>query len=244
MDTDADNTSQNLLDQKWYVAVNGQASGPFPGAELRNMIAKGQVTPPTLVCVVGASEWTEASAIPALAGLFTDRTPPLPPTAPPLPASQTYGQQSFQAQTPASAYGEAATVGTVRYAGFWIRAAAYLIDFVILFVLMSVATFAALMLTGKPQSGLGGLFTLIVAICYYVIPVSGPKQATWGKQMLGLKIIRTDGRKVGGGLAFGRYCAYLLSSLPLGIGFFMVGWTDEKKAIHDIVCGTRVIYKN
>jgi uncharacterized RDD family membrane protein YckC len=33
-----------------------------------------------------------------------------------------------------------------------------------------------------------------------------------------------------------------LSALPLGIGFFMIGWTDQKKGLHDIVCDTRVIH--
>jgi uncharacterized RDD family membrane protein YckC len=26
------------------------------------------------------------------------------------------------------------------------------------------------------------------------------------------------------------------------LGFFMIGWTQEKKGLHDMICGTRVVY--
>ena len=42
--------------------------------------------------------------------------------------------------------------------------------------------------------------------------------------------------------AFGRYLAYMLSAPPLRLGFMWVGWDEEKKGFHDMICGTRVIY--
>lgn len=219
------------LDQQWYVGASGGTIGPISGLELKDLIAKGQVTPRTQICVVGAQAWTEAGSIPFLAGLFPEAAP-----APPAPPVDIRIEQVGTGPLPVNN-------GPVRFAGFWIRAAAYLLDVVLLFVVSIVPVAVVMGMAHDPNSPLASLVGTIVAICYFVIPVSGAKQATWGKQMLGLKIIRTDGARVGGGLAFGRYLAYILSSLPLCIGFFMIGWTDQKKGLHDIICGTRVIYR-
>lgn len=42
-------------------------------------------------------------------------------------------------------------------------------------------------------------------------------------------------------LAFGRYVAAALNYLTLGVGWFMAGWNDEKRGLHDYICDTRVI---
>ena len=36
---------------------------------------------------------------------------------------------------------------------------------------------------------------------------------------------------------------YIVSGIILLIGYIMVGFDNEKRALHDRVCGTRVIYK-
>ncbi|WP_376986917.1 RDD family protein [Bosea sp. R86505] len=212
------------------------------GAYRSGMRAVG-ITPKTLVCVVGATEWTEAGSVPFLAGMFAERAPPLPPMATALPPAPTADVRITQNQGQYGGYPQPATAGNVRYAGFWIRTGAYLLDVVFLFLLMIIPVTIVIMITGDPNSGLGTIVTLFVGICYYVVPVSGPTQATWGKQMVGLKIIRVDGAPVSGGLAFGRYLSYIISGIPFGIGFFMVGWTNQKKGLHDMICGTRVIHK-
>ena len=43
-------------------------------------------------------------------------------------------------------------------------------------------------------------------------------------------------------VALGRYLAYIISSLPFFIGFMVIGWNEEKKGFHDMICKTRVIY--
>ena len=69
----------------------------------------------------------------------------------------------------------------------------------------------------------------------------GRHGATPGKMAWGLKVIRADGGTVSYGRAFGRFWAQLLSGLLLGIGFIMVAFDDEKRALHDHICDTRVI---
>jgi uncharacterized RDD family membrane protein YckC len=58
-----------------------------------------------------------------------------------------------------------------------------------------------------------------------------------------IKVVRTDGSKVGYGLATGRFFATWLSYLICYIGVIMVGFDQEKRALHDRICGTRVVHR-
>ncbi|WP_239094246.1 RDD family protein [Bacillus sp. B15-48] len=81
---------------------------------------------------------------------------------------------------------------------------------------------------------------------YLIIPViwSG---FTVGKRVVGGKIVRIDGKKVGIGTTLKRYIlASLVYVITLGFGFiisaFMVGLRKDKRSIHDLIAGTQVIY--
>lgn len=63
----------------YHVAANGQASGPFDLAVLKQMITTGQFTADSLVWKAGMSEWMAAKAIPEL-NMFFVSMPPIPPT--------------------------------------------------------------------------------------------------------------------------------------------------------------------
>jgi len=43
------------------------------------------------------------------------------------------------------------------------------------------------------------------------------------------------------GKAIGRYFAYILSALPVLLGFFWIVFSDKKQAWHDILAGTVVV---
>ena len=149
--------------------------------------------------------------------------------------------------------------GQVRYAGFWIRFVARVIDAVLLGVvgmIIRLPLTMALGLGGLGARGVGalaiapamiglfGLLTLIniaLAVAYEVYFVS-TKGGTLGKLVLGLKIIRADGGPVSPGLALGRYFAQWISAMILLIGYIIAGFDPEKRALHDRICNTRVIY--
>ncbi|MEA1918610.1 MAG: RDD family protein, partial [Campylobacterota bacterium] len=40
-----------------------------------------------------------------------------------------------------------------------------------------------------------------------------------------------------------RYIGYIVSIIPLMIGFFMVAFRSDKRALHDLLAGTVVIYR-
>jgi uncharacterized RDD family membrane protein YckC len=59
--------------------------------------------------------------------------------------------------------------------------------------------------------------------------------------VIGVKVLRPDGSPVSLGRAYGRYFAKFISALTLLIGFIMAGFDSQKRALHDMICDTRVV---
>lgn len=78
---------------------------------------------------------------------------------------------------------------------------------------------------------------------YYALFESSVWQATLGKKALGLEVTDMQGRRIGFGRASGRFFGKILSTIILFIGFFMIGFTERKQGLHDILAGTLVIRK-
>jgi uncharacterized RDD family membrane protein YckC len=136
-----------------------------------------------------------------------------------------------------------------RYAGFWLRLWAYLIDAAILAllpVLVSVII-APLFFTGVAGLAFLGIWIFIVPVLlaegwlYYGLMESSGYQATFGKRVLGLKVTDLAGERIGFGRASIRYFAKLLSHLLLNFGFIMAGFTEKKQALHDLIASCLVI---
>jgi membrane protease subunit (stomatin/prohibitin family) len=72
----------------FYVAVNGQQSGPFDLQALRGQLTNGQFGPESMVWSAGMANWSPASQVQALTALFQAPPPPPPPAnvPPPPPA--------------------------------------------------------------------------------------------------------------------------------------------------------------
>lgn len=63
------------VDLKIFVAVNGQTTGPFNEAQLKTMIAAGNLKPETLVWKDGMANWAAASTVAALQPLMVAAKP-------------------------------------------------------------------------------------------------------------------------------------------------------------------------
>jgi uncharacterized RDD family membrane protein YckC len=193
----------------------------------------------------------------------------LPPTAPTSPAA--WAPPATEAGTePHSPYAApAATLaaepqfvagGEVVQAGFWKRTAAYLIDGMLVGIVSQVIQMVLLIGIGL-SSGLGGASagfntpaSVIMLLMVYLLPVTmaalyfglfhaSTKQATLGKMAVGIKVVRSDGRRISLGRGIGRYLGFLVSSLTLCIGFLMAAFTERKQALHDMMCDTLVVDK-
>jgi uncharacterized RDD family membrane protein YckC len=68
--------------------------------------------------------------------------------------------------------------------------------------------------------------------------------ATVGMFAGGLRVVNADGSSISYAKAVGRYFAYILNFFTFGIGFIMIAFDKEKRGLHDVICNTRVVYKN
>ena len=153
-----------------------------------------------------------------------------------------------------------------HYGGFWIRFGARILDGLLMgipFVILMAMLMPNLLRTtgGQPQNPaanaaiLGFTFTLIgigfLAAVLYEVLMMRYWGATLGKMACGIKIVRADGRSLGWGVSFGRFLMWnvVTSGLPyvnfvlMVVSSIMAGTDPEKRAIHDRVCDTRVVYK-
>lgn len=64
---------------------------------------------------------------------------------------------------------------------------------------------------------------------------------TFGKQLLGLRVVTTDGAPLGLGKAFLRYIGYMISIIPLAFGLLWVVFDPQKQGWHDRIAATYVI---
>jgi uncharacterized RDD family membrane protein YckC len=75
---------------------------------------------------------------------------------------------------------------------------------------------------------------------YEALMESSSYQATLGKMIFGMKVTDLYGNRISFGRATGRHFAKILSGLILCIGFIMVGLTERKQGLHDLIAGTLV----
>ncbi|MEF2072844.1 RDD family protein [Consotaella aegiceratis] len=141
-----------------------------------------------------------------------------------------------------------------RFAGFWIRIAAWIIDLAVIFlafVVLAVAVTYAIDLA--PASDLidlypadlelvYGLLCVLAMIGYYVVLHGGPRQATFGKRAVGIRVIKFNGEDVGYGLALLRWICMALSLMSFLCFIFMNNWNRYKITMHDYFCSTFVVY--
>ena len=76
---------------------------------------------------------------------------------------------------------------------------------------------------------------------YFAFMESGPRQATWGKRLLKIKVVGKDGGRISFARATGRAFSKWLSSMIMYIGFIMAGLTNRKRALHDYIVDTYVV---
>jgi uncharacterized RDD family membrane protein YckC len=135
----------------------------------------------------------------------------------------------------------------VKYAGFWKRFAAFIIDSVIIgMVTYIVYLMIPVMLSrGRPERGVlfGWIVGMIVNWLYRAVMESSSAQATLGKMALGIIVTDYEGNRISFGRATGRLLAKILSGLILLIGYIMAGFTEKKQALHDMIAGTLVVVK-
>ncbi len=140
-----------------------------------------------------------------------------------------------------------ASAGPLHPAGFWLRAAAALIDGLIMSLLLvpAIALIAYAFEFEREAYGAGDIVYFAVLFLlpwlYFAGMESGPRQASWGKRVLGLMVTDRNGRRIRFGRATARHFAKLASAMPFLLGFVLAAFTSRKRALHDIISGCLVI---
>lgn len=146
-----------------------------------------------------------------------------------------------------------AAESALRPAGFWIRVVATLIDG-LFFVAVATLTLAVAILT---RAGIGASAVLsegdstvaaAVAVAFYLyflaayyIVLHGATGQTLGKMAVGVRVVSLEGGEISYGVSFVRWVGYFLSTFTFLLGYLMVGVRADKRALHDLVAGTRVV---
>lgn len=150
------------------------------------------------------------------------------------------------------------TSSDIRYAGFWIRFVAFILDSVIFGVGLAVPFY---FIFDDPLAGMdytapldqqlvfvaaagqqflakSGIYFVIYAICWMRF------LGTPGKLILNTQIV--DAKTLGPltiGQSVLRYLGYFVSLFVCFIGFIWVGIDPKKRGFHDLIAGSVVIYK-
>lgn len=231
------------MSSSWYFVREGERVGPIPREELDARIAEGAVHGATLVWRPGMSAWAKACEMGELGVPPPLDPPPLPPMIP-LPVAPSDGVMPRATASPASG---------LEFAGFWVRLAAKMIDGLILY------GFAVLVERIVARVAFGGVVPLppdwagwlnfmsisapinVVIVLAYSVYFMARHEATPGKRLLGLRVIRADGGRVGTLRVIGRYFAEQVSGIVFLAGYVMAAFDEEKRSLHDLMCDTRVV---
>jgi uncharacterized RDD family membrane protein YckC len=149
------------------------------------------------------------------------------------------------------------------YAGFWKRFIARLLDSIVLviplfivFIIFAVLINGTAMLlffgdnTMDANPALDIMFTIvglipillifILELLYFAVFESSSWQATPGKKIIGVKVTDLQGERITLGKAILRNVGRIASSV-LYIGYIIIGFTQKKQGLHDMIAGTLVV---
>jgi len=137
-----------------------------------------------------------------------------------------------------------------KYAGFASRFTAFAVDVVVslgVFMLaLAAISFAARVLTGKDISWHNGDIWVVIAYAVWAFIYFAYSWAadgrTAGMALVGVRVVRDDGTDASARQAIVRTLAFPLSFLFLGLGLAGILLGDRRRALHDVIAGTAVVY--
>lgn len=137
-------------------------------------------------------------------------------------------------------------------AGWWTRWVGYaIIDQIVVYAIMFVVGlivtliyYAGAEYTTEQEeealTGLLGLVYLLISFLYFWVANSLGRSV--GKLVLGLRIVtKYEGTAPGWGRGFVRTIGYVVSTLPVALGFLWAAWDKDRQAWHDKMADTIVI---
>ncbi|MBN1882761.1 MAG: RDD family protein [Deltaproteobacteria bacterium] len=150
---------------------------------------------------------------------------------------------------------------TIVRAGFVIRTVAFCIDMLLLVMVMGIIAagvgiflgyytgFVEDIITSEGFDSLKEFIPYIRRIALsmlafpplYMILLTAVFGQTLGKMIVGIRVVRTDGSRVGLLISTLRFFCYIISGGLLCVGFLWVIWDENRQAWHDMLADTMVV---
>lgn len=136
----------------------------------------------------------------------------------------------------------------LKYAGFWIRFWASIIDSILVMMITYPILYAVYGWAGLDYSVAVGTTGFVDIFITWILPLVAviwfwvAKRATPGKMLLSLRVVDA---KTGNNLSVSqsliRYLCYFVSAIPFFLGYIWVGFDSKKQGWHDMIAGTVVV---
>ena len=242
---------------KWFyidtsITDGDRRQGPYSIDEIRDFVNEGKIKDETLVWHSGEANWKAWKDFPEA-------------SEPPEPTEEELLKQTIETLLQSK-------LNRKRYAGFFVRANAFIIDNLILSVVgalflyvMSLAGMLDLNAVSEivnqyidnPAStelvskalelpGMSTFFTIwsVVQAIYFIVfhAVWG---ATPGKKLLRIHVEMANGEKLSWAFSIFRFVASIVTQATLifyGLGYLIVLIDPQKRALHDFIAQTRVVH--
>ena len=245
----------------WFYAEGSQQKGPVSEYDLAGLVRQGIVKPEMLIWREGLPDWQPLSqARPDL--MVSSDAPVLGGIAVPEQSKDLMVQQMREGALmpgggPANPYG-------LRYAGFWIRVAAWIIDYIVMMVVMFPlmfllfggvglfsGDFARRMNANDPEA-IGSILAMQggMALLSFAIHIGYKGLTVWkwgatlGKMAVGVKVVTPEGGKLSFGRSIGRAAADLINYFICYLTYLMVAFDEsQKRSLQDHIASTRVVFK-
>ena len=242
---------------KWFyidtsITDGDRRQGPYSIDEIRDFVNEGKIKDETLVWHSGETNWKAWKDFPEA-------------SEPPEPSEEELLKQTIETLLQSR-------MNRKRYAGFFVRANAFIIDNVILSIfgalflyVMSLAgmldlnavseivnqyienpTSTELVSKALELPGMSTFFTIwsVVQAIYFIVfhAVWG---ATPGKKLLHIHVEMANGEKLSWAFSIFRFIASIVTQATLvfyGLGYLIVLIDPQKRALHDFIAQTRVVH--
>lgn len=253
----------------WHYTVATEQYGPVTLLELRGMVASGQLTPDDVVWKEGMADWIPLRDVPELQAAVRPSAAALGAASmqtfcyacgsPSDPRAELCPKCGVR-QTPGGPPGPHAVASgaVVKYAGFWKRLAAFMVDSLLLVTAYWIVHFALELSLAQSigvdrKEAQAVKFAILVAYeivgstllwwLYHAVMESSSLQGTLGKMAVAAKVTDLNGKRITFARASVRYWGKLLSGAILGIGYLMVAFTESKQGLHDTMAECLVVSK-
>ena len=242
---------------KWFyidtsITDGDRRQGPYSIDEIRDFVNEGKIKDETLVWHTGEANWKAWKDFPEASD-------------PPEPSEEELLKQTIETLLQSR-------MNRKRYAGFFVRANAFIIDNIILSIfgalflyVMSLAgmldlnavseivnqyienpTSTELVSKALEIPGMSAFFTIwsFVQAVYFIVfhAVWG---ATPGKKLLHIHVEMANGEKLSWAFSIFRFIASIVTQATLvfyGLGYLIVLIDPQKRALHDFIAQTRVVH--